>query len=104
VAEFLRSADENMPEDFDDFSIAMVMIASKVISSSNGMSAFFLYESAKDVLRWHNLSVKKYINTIMSIGTLYHLDDEGWNKYKYKTTSKMLDGDDIDRLALMQQK
>jgi len=39
----------------------------------------------------------------MSIGTLYHLDDEGWNKYKYKTTSKMLDGDAIDKLARMQQ-
>ena len=100
----MRESDEQIPESFDDFSRVMVLLASKVISTSNGMSAGFLYESAKDVLRWHNLSVKQHINTIMRIGTLTHLDDEAWVKFKYNTTSKMLNGDDIDRLARMQQR
>ena len=95
----MRDRSGTIPEYFDDYSTTMIVIASRVVSASNGMSASFLYESAKDVLKWHNLSVKEHINTVMQIGVLLNLDDEAWSKFKYTGTKKMLDGDDIDRMA-----
>jgi len=55
----------------------------KLISISQGESGGgFIYQSAKDVLKWHNLSVKKHISVIMSIGNLYLLPEKQFEKYK----------------------
>ena len=44
----------------------------------------YLYESAKDQLRWHNLEVKDYINLIMAIGQIMSYSDEDYKKEKVK--------------------
>ena len=44
----------------------------------------YLYESAKDQLRWHNLEVKDYINLIMAIGQIMSYSDEDYRKEKVK--------------------
>lgn len=44
----------------------------------------YLYESVKDQLRWNNLSVKKYIGLISTIGQIMALNDEDYNKAKAK--------------------
>ena len=60
------------------------------------MSVAFLYESAKDVLRWHNLSVKTHINEVMSIGSLIYLSDENYNKHRAKISEENSTTEDID--------
>ncbi len=46
------------------------------------MSVGFLYQSAKDVLRWSRLSVSLYIKTVMAVGSIYHLTDKQFEDYK----------------------
>lgn len=46
------------------------------------MSVAYLYESAKDVLKWSNLDVKLYVKSVMSIGSIYHLSDKEFENYK----------------------
>ena len=50
-----------------------------------GMTASFLYESAKDQLRWFDVSVKKNIGYVMQIGQIYHMDDEAFSKIKSRS-------------------
>jgi len=38
----------------------------------------FLYDSAKDQLRWHDLSAKNHVRTIMRIGEVMALSDEDY--------------------------
>ncbi len=45
------------------------------------MSASFLYQSAKDVLKWNSLSPRRYIKTVMSIGAIYHLSEKQFQEY-----------------------
>jgi len=40
----------------------------------------YLYQSAKDSIRWHNQKPKEFINLIMGIGNLRYLSDDEWNK------------------------
>jgi hypothetical protein len=42
----------------------------------------FIYQSAKDQLKWNNLSAKKYISAIMSMGYLYLMPKDSFEKYK----------------------
>ena len=44
----------------------------------------YLYESAKDQIRWHHLEVKDYINLIMSIGQIMSYAEEDYKKEKVK--------------------
>jgi len=80
---------------------ALLVCALQVVSTSNGMSTSFNYHSAKDVLKWRGISVPLYINMLMDIGVLIHLNDEGWTKYITGTmdSGRMLNGDDINRMA-----
>ena len=57
-----------------------MIICSQVVSSGNGMAISFLYQSAKDVLKWHNLSAKEYIKTVMRIGDYVGMDDKSFEK------------------------
>ena len=68
------------------------------------MSGAFLYESAKDTLKWHGLSVKEHIVTIMHIGTLYHLSDEDFAKMGTTPSSDLLEADVINEMAIAQEK
>ena len=69
------------------------------------MSGAFLYESAKDTLKWHGLSVKEHITTIMHIGTLYHLSDEDFAKMGTSTSnSDFVDLEVINELAIAEEK
>ena len=45
-----------------------------------------MYISAKDQLKWQNLSVKKYINLVMNIGQVMSLSDKDYEKERVKTT------------------
>jgi len=42
----------------------------------------FVYQSAKDQLKWNNLTVKNHISVIMLIGDLSNASKEDWEKYK----------------------
>lgn len=44
----------------------------------------YLYDSAKDQVKWHGLSVKKYIKMVMKIGQIVVLKDEDYQKEKVK--------------------
>ena len=46
------------------------------------MGGSFVYQSAKDQLKYHNLSIKKHITAIIAIGNLYLLSEENFEKYK----------------------
>ena len=79
------------------------MISSEVVTISNGMSASFLYQSAKDVLGWHKLSIKEHIKTVMRIGDYINLpqkdfdrirDEETFNRVTVDDLKKVLNGND----------
>ena len=59
------------------------------------MSTSFLYQNAKDVLRWNNLSVKKHIGDIMRIGTFLFLSDEDFEEIKNKSKYTEIDIDQL---------
>jgi len=44
----------------------------------------YLYESVKDQLRWHGLSVKNYEGIISTIGQIMALSDEDYNKERVR--------------------
>lgn len=44
----------------------------------------YLYESVKDELRWHNMSVKAHKWIVMRIGEVMALDDDQYKKEKTK--------------------
>ena len=52
------------------------------INLTSGGGGGFVYQSAKDQLRFNNLSIKKHISVMMIIGSLYTLPKEDWEKYK----------------------
>jgi hypothetical protein len=101
IAEFLRdSSKDSFPDDWDEYKIKLALVCSEVVSYSNGMSASFYYESAKDVLRWHKMSVKKYIKTVMNIGSMIYLDDKTFSSLLTRSSvARAYNGDDIDRMA-----
>jgi hypothetical protein len=45
----------------------------------NGISGY-LYQSVKDQLKWNNISVKEYTNSLMHIGTMIYGSDEYFAK------------------------
>lgn len=57
----------------------------------------YLYESVKDQLRWHKLSVKKYIGLVSTIGQIMALSDEDYKKQKVKAM-KMNNSDMVEAL------
>ena len=42
----------------------------------------YLYDSVKDQLKWHHLSVKDYVELISQIGQIMSMSDEDFNKHK----------------------
>lgn len=63
----------------------LVSIASKCEFNYAGMGrSGYLYESMKDQLRWHSISVKEYISLISTIGQIMSLSDEDFSKAKAK--------------------
>lgn len=69
-----------LPESFSEYETAITVICSKTATQEGG----FVYESAKDVLKWNSLSVKEHIYAVMSIGNLLYLDDKGFDNFKNK--------------------
>jgi len=70
------------PNDFDEYMKYITSVCISCISSSNGMSASFIYQSAKDSLKWHNMSIKDNIQTVMRIGVLLNLSNEDFENMK----------------------
>jgi len=62
------------------------------------MSASYLYESAKDVLKWHNLSVKDNIFDVMQIGNLIYLDDAKFESIKNSSEFIGVSVEDLEEL------
>ena len=62
----------------------MSVVCSRIVPSSDGMSTSFLYESAKDVLKWNNMSIQKHIQDVMYIGRLIYMKDEDFEEVKNK--------------------
>ena len=60
------------------------------------MGASFLYESAKDNLKWMNISVKDHVQEVMQIGNLIFLSDENYEKHKAKSISETTSVKDMD--------
>ncbi len=46
----------------------------------NGVTGF-LYQSAKDNIKWHKLDVKRYIQEVMYLGRMISLDEEKWQEF-----------------------
>ena len=76
----MRSKSTSIPSDFDEFSRSLTIVASRVSSIPAGMTAAFIYESAKDELRWGGISVKEHTGHIMQIGMMIHLDEKAFNE------------------------
>ena len=72
----------------------------------SGMSGVvgYLYQSAKDSIKWHNLKPKDFINLIMSIGRLVYLSDEDFNKLDVSKDKDIINVDNVNNFALMMQK
>ena len=47
----------------------------------------FLYQSAKDQLKYYNMSRKKYIHIVMAIGGYMALDDKDFDKNRQESQS-----------------
>ena len=61
----------------------MAQIASKCSFAYGFAGATgYLYESAKDEIKWFGMRPKNYIRTIMRIGELVCLPDDGFEKAK----------------------
>ncbi len=78
----MRSSETLFPVGWDEYRIVLANISRQVVSTSNGMSVGFSYQSAKDVLKWNNLSPKQYVKTVMAVGSIYHLTDKQFEDYK----------------------
>jgi len=87
-----------MPDSFDEFCTVISYICGHVVSTSNGMGSSYLYQSAKDVLKWNNLSVKDHIKTVMSIGQLVHLNDEQFEEVKNSSEFLEVDAEALRKL------
>jgi len=61
--------------------MGLVNVCLQVVSSSNGMSTSYLYDSVKDVLKWSKLDVRMYAKTVMAIGSIYHLSQEDFEEH-----------------------
>lgn len=73
----------------------LAQISSRVVSVSNGLSRAFLYESAKDNLKWNNLSEKEHIYTVMKIGEYRYFSDEDFAKLINSSSHLSVSEDDI---------
>ena len=62
------------------------------------MSSSFFYQSAKDVLHWHNLSVKEHIKVVMSIGNYINLSETEFDKIKSNEAFNHVTVDDLKRV------
>ncbi len=59
----------------------IAIVASECQIEYGAMGAVgFLYQSAKDSLRWHRLSPKRWIGLLMSVGRYVAMRDEDWKK------------------------
>jgi len=94
----LRGKDKKDLSEFDEYSLAMIVICSRTVTQSNGMASFYLYESAKDNLKWYNLRVKDYIHDVMQIGTLVNLSEESFNKLSSDEMFSGLTKEDIEEM------
>jgi hypothetical protein len=100
IAELIRSGEDEIPSHFSEYQKVISIVCSYVVPTSTGMNIGFLYESAKDVLRYNNLKIMDHIKEVMQIGSLVYLDDENFDKIKNKNNSGNMSGDDLNALAL----
>lgn len=77
----------------------MYYLSLQVSTQNNGFSTNFIYESAKDVLRWSNISVKDNIQAIMTIGNYIFMADEDFEKLKMSDKKESMALDVLDKLA-----
>jgi len=59
----------------------------------------FLYESVKDQLRWHKLSIKNYVGVISRIGQIMSYGEYDYKKEKVKAM-RMQPNDIADALKV----
>jgi hypothetical protein len=65
----------------------------------------YLYQSAKDSIKWHRQKPKELINLIMDIGRLVYLPDEEFEKISIESDVKIeeLDARTLNNLAIAMQ-
>ena len=75
-------------EKLQPFEVALAVVTSRC-EYAYGFSGRvgFLYQSAKDQLKWNGLSVKAYLSLVMQIGTVMSLSDEDYHKEKGKVVA-----------------
>jgi hypothetical protein len=79
VVDYLHGNQITLQSDYEKI---ITSLCSKISVQYSEVGGSFIYQSAKDQLRWHNISIKNYISDIMTIGNLFLLSDKDWETYK----------------------
>ena len=75
----------------------LLQVAAQCQPAFGGMGAVgFLYESAKDQIRWHRLNVRRYISLIMAVGSLLFASKEEWQRKSPGTNIESASAEEID--------
>jgi len=70
-----------------EFEHVLAVVCSKCEYAYGAMGRVgFSYDSAKDQLKWSDLSVKKWVSLVMEVGRYMALDDKDWKKIKAPKT------------------
>lgn len=98
----MRSDNKEFPDDFDEYSKFIVSICNYCQPNYGSMGGIvgYLYDSAKDAIRWHKAKPKEYINLIMAIGRLAYLSDEDFNKIAIDSDIEEMDLRTLNNLAI----
>jgi len=64
----------------------------------------YLYDSAKDAIKWSNLKPKHFVNLVMQVGQLVYLSDEDFDKISDNSDNDIIQLSDINNFAKMMQK
>ncbi|MCK5743630.1 MAG: hypothetical protein KAH30_02745 [Caldisericia bacterium] len=62
------------------------------------MGVSYVYQSAKDVLKWRNLSVREHIGTVMQVGNLVYLSDKAFDEITTENEFLEISKEDLDRM------
>ena len=55
----------------------------------------YLYDSAKDAIKWHKAKPKEYIKLIMAIGRLVYLSEDDFTKTMNHHTADTISDDEV---------
>ena len=65
-----------------EYEMTMATLGLQVVTAQAMNGVEFVYNNAKDVLEWNDLSVKQHIKNLMTIGALYGMPDKDFIKFK----------------------